>query len=327
MGYYQEISSLVRGGGDFTLDKLYGLSDEYEYYRGLSSRKLFRILASDPPLHPLARRLDALVRYTARLIGDPNVKEVKEVFIKLLKRSAIDDRDTFHDLVHLVLGQSIRVFLLRDYYTPEEYIYEMIVSILEMGMRRGTIYLQGYLQNTDIIDEFLSEKVVSRKKIYFSELRLFKLYLKKTGGYSRERYLRLKQLLFECKWFSRFHFYKFLKFCRVSDRYPLAVNFKNEAVRALSEIITPDEYYQYKKKFYALIPSIEKEANDFFVRRLLEKNFEEVEITSSFLYDLFSRIEIFPEKTKEIIQKFLLYMSSYLTTFPKKYKRYMGKSE
>ncbi len=310
---YQEISQLYTK--DFLKD--YHILDKYqdiEKYYKLTPKDYFKILASDPPQHPLAKRFNKLVSYTARLIGNPNVKEIKKTLLKILKKDIFSKpriKEDFHELLHLVLGQSIEIFLKNRIYIPEHYIYEVVVVTMESGIHEATIFLLSSLPY------IINDRFIPLKKIYIAELSVFKAFADRNITYKKE-IKNLWNLLQRSHYYNIFHLQKFLTLYPMSTTFPLAINFKNEILNQITKPATL-YYNDYKKTLYRFTPelidyaSTPKTMKDFF-----QTQFKEFSLTYDNTKNLLTNIEIFPEETKQIVKKFVLYMSAVLERYPLK---------
>ncbi len=320
MARYHEISSLFTKNPTSS----YVVSNVYykvnRYYPDLydNYKKHLRYLVSEPPTHPLAKRFDKLIKYVAKLTNNPNPKKIKRDVIKIMREQHLPP-EYLHDLFHIILGQSLEIFLNKKSYTIEEYIYETIALIMEEGMTMGSQTVAVMYNRA--MPEFINNKTVSLKKIYHKELKIVKYYLKKHNLLSKENYLLFKKELLKSKWFTKFHFFIFLNLYDINPNYPLAINFKNEVLREFPNVIPPEEYKNYYERFYSFVDYIYKNLNlyksaeitDYFMERL--EKISEFKFDKNFIRELFTRIEIFPSETKEIIKKFITYMYAVLDRY------------
>lgn len=319
MSRYYEISNLI--GTD--LSKYGSINRKYRqlYDYKLTPRGYIRILSKEPPEHPLAKRFDKLVKYTARLIGNPNVNEIKKLYIKLLKKTLIDNdiyEDDIHDLIHLILGQNIRIFLKRKLYTPEEYIYESIVLAIERDLYESVYNF--YVA----IDAIINKRFVSLSKVFSEDLKVIKLFFKKHKTYNKSHFDFLKKLLIDNRLTNFIHLYKFFILYEMDPSYPLAVNFKNEILKKLIVIVTEDYIESYKHRLYKAIPSIleffdtDTDSSIFSLKfdNFLSTHFKEYIVTIENLENLFADMDILPEETKNVLKKFIIYSHAVLENYP-----------
>ncbi len=319
MKQYQEISSLITSEPvrNYPLFHAYKVAN-FDYDK-LSFKKYLRLIAAEPPTHPLAKRFNKLIHYTSRLVGNPNIKETKKLMITLLKSFG---KDHYHDLVHFLLGQSIKIFLKIKTYTPEEYIYEIIVTALEEGISNKTIN-EANSYFTRVLNEALMNKIFPPKKLYYNELIVLRAFLKKAKQlpntydpdddlYNNDSndtiYKKIKRLIFNSEWYSTIHFHIFMKMYKINPKYPLAIHFRNEVVRELDKILTPNVYQKYRKKLYNLMNYLITCEDPLRVYDILRENLPEFELNTDLFEIILPKIEVFPKETKEIIRKFLIYM-------------------
>ncbi len=333
MARYHEVSSLFTQPptNEYIASVLYDSGSSYYPDIFKNSKKHFWYIAAEPPTHPLGIRFDKLIKYVARLTNNPNPQKIKRDFLKLLNKGITPPED-FHDFFHLILGQSLEIFLKKKKYTIEEYIYEIIAVIIEDGIYKGSRVVTTMLNRA--MPEFINNNTVSLKKIYYKELKIAKSYLKKHNRLTKENYLLFKRSLLKSQWFNKFHFFIFLNLYDINPKYPLAVNFKNEVLRELPNVIPPEEYRDYYEKFYSSIEYIYETFKFYEKRQLydpqklkeeLHRKFSEFRFEIDFIRELLSRIEVFPDETKEIVRKFITYMHAvldrYLSVKKRKEKR------
>ncbi len=317
MKRFNEISSLYTKG----ILNDYIISDRYKhlpsYYKNLTFNKYVTILSQDPPIHPLAKRFDKLVRYTARLIGNPNINEIKKTIIKLLKQLFKKNTplifENLHELAHLIIGQNIEIFLRKKVYSPEHHIYETIASTVERGLQEG---IDTFIFS---IPQMITNKTIPLKKLYHTELTIFKnFFINNKQQYTKNNYNFLKTLLLNSQYITIFHLQKFFTHYQINPEFPLAINFKNEILKELKKLLKQQYYDYYENRLYKLIPYIfiKKVSTPNNLRRFLYVNFQGFTINDETIKDLFKNMEIFPETTKEIIKKFTIYMCAVIDKYP-----------
>ncbi len=308
---FQEITSLYSKEPfkNTVIYNKYKLLNKYFYG---SPKLYYQALTKDPPEHPLAKRFDKLVRYTARLIGNPNPQNVKKTLLKLLKRSILSRdsiEDDFHDLIHLAIGQSIEIFLRKKVYEPEHYIYEAIVATIERGIDAAALYLYEILP-------FAISRGVSLTKLYNTELKLLKTFFKTNPTYHDHTYKSIKSFFLLSSYFNIFHLYNFFSIYTINPAYPLAINFKNEILKELTPIANAN-IDRYKQKLQALIPELIQSAKKpQYIKRFLQTNFKPYNLDPDTIKNLITNMEIFPDNTKLVIKKFVTYLCAILDKYP-----------
>lgn len=323
MKQYQEISSIFRDKPTRnyvpTLAYKQYIHAYPEFKDELKLDKLFRLISAQSPAHPLAKRFDKLIKYTARLTGNPNYQEVKKSVLKIMKTQD-GSPDIYHDLFHMILGQSIEIFLKRKNYTLEEYIYEMIAAITEGGLDIGCKIISYNFSR--LFPKIVRTSGVSIKKVYQKEFRILRQVLKKYNQFYR--FPELKRLFLLSNWFVKYHFIILLKISNINPIYPLAVNFKNEVLKNIPKSIL-GEYRYYLVQFKAfcelLCEYYDSEITDdvrTFREHLKESFTKDDYFTDTFFRKLLSDIEIFPQETKEIVKKFITYTYAVLSRYPLK---------
>lgn len=322
MARYHEVSSLLTDYPTSTYVAFDSYGKVLNYYPDVFDRnknkKYFWYLAAENPSHPLGKRFDKLIRYVARLTNNPDPQKIKRDYLKLLKNGE-ESPATYHDLFHLIIGQSLEIFIKKKKYTIEEYIYEVIALALEYGYYKSDPQVSMILGIT--ISKAIEYNAISVKKLFYKELKIVRYYLKKHNRLTNKNYVFFKNLILRYGLITKFHLYTFLKLYDMDPRYPLAVNFKNEALRELPNILSREEYVNYYKKFYSFIDSVYKELEhnqssnivEYFKEKLLMLS--DFAFSPGFIRELFSRIEVFPSETKEIVRKFLKYMDAVLERY------------
>ncbi len=310
MKQYREISSLftkdlVQHG---TIRSRYKPLSKY----GLKPSEYVRILSDPSSTHPLAKRFNKLVRYTSTLIGNPNIDEIKKTYISILNRQlSVSDITEFeiHELIHVLLGQNIKIFLEKKLYSFEEKIYESIVVSIEDGFSEGV----DYIFETFVFSPVMHKAEVSPIELYADDFEVINLFFKENPSYGDERKRWLKNLFMTREIVTTNHVYRFLMLYKIDPSMPLAINFKNQFLEKFSRIVTDSHVESYKRTLYKTIPLMLKYSGYYEdLRRLIKNKFKKYLFTKEILNDVIVDVEILPEETKNIIKKFVIYSCALL---------------
>ncbi len=315
-----ELSSRVKSPYSNFLDvnKLY--SNIYKSDSSLTNEQIIRALRENDTSYKFIQRINKLARYLNQLLGGPSPLEIRKSISNIIESNldSLSQKPTIlvHDFMHLIIGQSIKLFekkLSSEEYTVYHNIYETIVLFLESGVYYSATFFFNYIKNylkydpeensyktfkieLSVVDSVCSLLGIKRTSLIYNTLVSKILDYQIISGYALRQSLVLKS---------------------GSSEFPLAGEFLRQFCEYLEEYFPNNNVSEYKKLLtthFKYLLRNEQYLSDANLGSTLDetKGLKKFMVNALVIKDIFSRMEIFPSEMEVVISKFLKYLVALL---------------